>query len=153
MRAPTIVAVLALAAAAFAQPTVRFDRETMRLRSATVTAQGSAWNLVLAMANDNDVADGVLPTSYRRWWHCEIGNLDPAGAILHVTIDRAGYSDVILPVWAPSSDGINFGAYARVPLSALPVVQSATRHLFTLLVPAGVRAIRLAKYFPFTVAD
>lgn len=142
-----------LAAAAPAQPTVRFDRDTMRLRSASVTAQGSAWNLVLAMANDNGVADGVLPTSFRRWWHCEIGNLSAAGETLHVTVERAGYGDVILPVWAHSTDGVTFGAYARAPLSAVPTVQGGTRHLFTLSTPAGVRAIRLAKYFPYAPAD
>jgi hypothetical protein len=137
---------------ALAQPTVRFDRETMRLRSATVTAQGSAFNLLLAMENDNGVADGVLPTSFRRWWHCEIGNLNPAGQTLNVTIDRAGYTDVILPVWSLSTDGTTFGTYSRVPVSATPTV-SGVQHRFTLQTPAGVRALRLAKYFPYTIAE
>jgi hypothetical protein len=135
-----------------AQPTVRFDRENMRLRSATVAAQGAAWNVTLAMENDNGTADGVLPTSFRRWWHCEISNLDVAGATLHITVDRAGYTDVILPVWAHSTDGVTFGAYARAPLTALPTV-SGSQHRFTLSTPAGVRAIRLAKYFPYTVTE
>ncbi len=147
-----VLTLLSLCLAATAQPTVRFDRENMRLRSATVTPQGAAFNLLLAMENDNGVADGVLPTSFRRWWHCEIGNLSAAGNTLNVTVDRAGYSDVILPVWALSTDGVGFGAYTRVPLSALPTV-SGTQHRFTLLTPAGVRAIRLAKYFPYSVGE
>lgn len=135
-----------------AQPTVRFDRENMRLRSASVTAQGAAFNLTLAMENDNGVADGVLPTSFRRWWHCEIGNLNPAGQTLNITIDRAGYSDVILPVWALSTDGTTFAPYVRVPTSATPTVSGA-QHRFTLQTPAGVRALRLAKYFPYSVGE
>jgi len=156
MRAPAPLPFLilaVLAAGARAQPTVRFDRETMRLRSAAVNAHGAAWAVTLTMDNDNGAPDGVLPTSYRRWWHCEIGNLVPAGETLEVAVERAGYSDVILPVWALSTDGVAFGSYARVPLSGLPTVQGGTRHLFTLRTPAGVRALRLAKYFPYGVAD
>ncbi|MEZ5964278.1 MAG: M14 family zinc carboxypeptidase [Planctomycetota bacterium] len=145
--------VLGLGLTVGAQPTVRFDRETMRLRSASVAAVGAAWRLTLSMENDNGVQDGVLPTSYRRWWHCEIGNLRATGETLDVTVERAGYSDVILPVWALSTDGVTFSPYTRVPTTALPTVQGGTRHLFTLQTPAGVRAIRLAKYFPHTVAD
>lgn len=150
---PLLFLSLALTAFASAQPSVRFDRETMRLRSANVAAQGATWNVTLSMENDNGVADGVLPASYRRWWHCEIGNLRPTGETLNVTVDRAGYSDVILPVWSLSTDGVAFAPYTRVPLGALPTVQGGTRHLFTLVTPAGVRAIRLAKYFPYSVAD
>lgn len=153
MRPISFALTLALPAFAAAQPTVRFDRENMRLRSATVSAQGAAWSVTLAMDNDNGVADGVLPTSFRRWWHCEIGNLALGGETLDIAVERAGYSDVILPVWAQSTDGVNFAPYTRVPLSALPTVQGSTRHLFTLRTPAGIRAIRLAKYFPYTVTE
>ncbi len=135
-----------------AQPTVRYDRENMRLRSATVSAQGSAFNVTLAMENDNGTADGVLPSSYRRWWHAEIGGLRPTGETLNITVDRAGYTDVILPVWALSTDGVTFGRYGRVPTSATPTV-SGSQHRFTLQTPAGVRALRLAKFFPYLVAQ
>ncbi|MBK9129592.1 MAG: hypothetical protein IPM13_17670 [Phycisphaerales bacterium] len=147
MRLCALLVVVALAPIVGAQPTVRFDRENMRLRSATVTAQGNAFALTLAMANDNGTPDGVLPSSYRRWWHCEIGGLRTSGETLHITIDRAGYTDVILPVWALSTDGVTFGAYQRVPTSATPTV-SGSQHRFTLQTPTGVRALRLAKFFP-----
>jgi hypothetical protein len=146
-------AVLAIAALALAQtPQVSWSGETMRLRSATVMpAGGSTFNLTLTMENDN--ASTSLPTSYRRWWHCEIGNLNPAGTTLVVTIANAGYQDVILPVWAQSQDGgQTFAPYARAPLSAVPTQPSSTQHRFTLVTPPGTNAIRLAKYFPYSVA-
>lgn len=105
MRLCALLAFVAFAPILGAQPTVRFDRENMRLRSATVTAQGSAFNLLLAMGNDNGTADGVLPSSYRRWWHCEVGGLRTSGETLNITIDRAGYTDVILPVWRSAPTG------------------------------------------------
>ena len=141
---------LLLTSVAAQTPSVTFGGETMRLRSATVTAAGAAFNVTLVMENDN--VNPSLPTSYRRWWHCQIGNLGPAGVTLHVSVTNAGYSDVILPVWALSTNGQTFGSYARVPVSATPVVAgSGTVHNFTLNVPAGVTAIRLAKYFPYSV--
>ncbi|MBK8098024.1 MAG: hypothetical protein IPK26_13005 [Planctomycetes bacterium] len=130
-------------------PVVTFAGETMRLRSASVTPSGGQFNVTLTMENDN--ADGGLPTSYRRWWHCQIGNLNPAGTTLVITIANAGYTDVILPVWAQSTNGTVFSAYTRCPLSAVPTQPSSTTHRFTLTTPAGVTAIRLAKYFPYTV--
>lgn len=132
-------------------PAVTFSGETMRLRSATV-AQGASgsWNVTLEMENDNNNAS--LPTSYRRWWHCEIGNLPAAGATLNVTVTNAGYTDIILPVWALSTDGTTFAPYSRVPVSATPVLQGSTQHRFTLATPPGVAAIRLAKYFPYPVS-
>ena len=152
MRLCVLLVFVVLAPILGAQPTVRFDRENMRLRSATVTAQGSAFNLLLVMGNDNGTADGVLPSSYRRWWHCEIGGLRTSGETLNVTIDRAGYTDVILPVWALSTDGVTFGAYQRAPTSATPTV-AGSQHRFTLQTPVGVRALRLAKFFPYTVTQ
>ena len=51
-----------------------------------------------------------------------------------------------------STNGTTFGSYARVPTSATPsVAGGGTVHNFTLAVPAGVTAIRLAKYFPYSV--
>lgn len=148
---PTLL-LLTLAAPLSAQtPVVTWGGEAMRLRSATTAAgTGGSWNVTLEMENDN--ADASLPTSFRRWWHCQIGNLAPAGVVLNVSVTNAGYTDVILPVWALSTDGTTFGGYERVPTSALPVVVGGTQHRFTLAVPAGVVAIRLAKYFPYTVA-
>ncbi len=132
------------------QPQVSFTGETMRLRSASVTASGPAWNVGLVMEDDN--ADPGLPTSYRRWWHCQVGNLQP-GTTLNFTVSNAGYSDVILPVWAHSSDGgTTFGAYQRCPTSAVPTVTGSSTHRFSLVVPPGVNALRLAKYFPYSVA-
>lgn len=140
------------AAAAWAQtPVVTWSGETMRLRAAAVTAgPAGSWNVALTMENDN--ADASLPTSFRRWWHCELANLPAGGATLHVTVGNAGYSDVILPVWSLSTDGSTFGAFTRVPISATPVVQGGTQHRFTLTTPPGTAAIRLAKYFPYSVA-
>ena len=132
-------------------PVVTYGGETMRLQSANVAAgAGGSWDLTLQMANDNGNAS--LPTSFRRWWHCEIGNLGAFGSTLNVTITNAGYTDIILPVWALSANGTTFGNYARVPLSATPVLQGGSTHRFTLVVPAGTPAIRLAKYFPYSVA-
>jgi len=141
---------LLLCSAAAQAPSVTFGGETMRLRSATVTAAGTAFNVTLVMENDN--VNASLPTSFRRWWHCQIANLNPAGVVLHVSVTNAGYSDVILPVWALSTNGTTFGSYARVPVSATPTVTGGGAvHNFTLAVPAGVTAIRLAKYFPYSV--
>ncbi len=131
-------------------PVVTFAGETMRLRSATVTPSAGTFQVTLTMENDNN--SGALPTSFRRWWHCQIANFAPAGATLVVTVDNAGYSDVILPVWSRSTDGVNFGAYERLPLSAVPTQPGGSSHRFTVVVPAGTAAIRLAKYFPYTVA-
>ena len=117
-------------------PIVTFGGETMRLRSATVAAAGAAFNVTLVMEDDN--VNPQLGSSFRRWWHCQIGNLNPAGVTLHVSVTNAGYHAVILPVWAQSTNGTTFGSYARVPLGALPVVQGGTVHNFTLAVPAGV---------------
>jgi hypothetical protein len=141
-----------LASAVLAQtPVVTSGGENMRLQSSTVVAGTTAnWNVTLQMANDNGNAS--LPTSFRRWWHCQIGNLNPAGSTLQISVTNAGYTDIILPVWAQSTNGTTFGAYNRVPLASLPTLIGSTQHRFTLTVPPGVTAIRLAKYFPYTVA-
>ena len=54
-------------------------------------------------------------------------------------------------MWALSADGVTFGSYGRVPTSALPVLQGGSTHRFTLVTPPSVPAIRLAKYFPYSV--
>ena len=141
-----------LAAPLLAQtPVVTFAGETMRLLSASVTAGTTAnWNVTLQMDDDN--GDGALPNSYRRWWHAQIGNLPAGGTTLQISVTNAGYTDIILPVWARSSDGgATFGAYQRVPTASLPTLIGSTQHRFTLVVPAGVNTIRLAKYFPYSV--
>jgi hypothetical protein len=147
-----LVAALALFAGTLSAqaPVVTWSGETMRLRSANVTAgAGGAFHVTLEMENDN--ANGSLPTSFRRWWHCQIANLAPAGATLVVSVTNAGYTDIILPVWAQSTNGTTFGPYGRVPTSSLPVLQGGSTHRFTLVTPPGVAAIRLAKYFPYSV--
>lgn len=120
----------------------------MRLKSWSVSGGGSAYTLTLQMDDDN--GDASLPTSFRRWWHCEVGNLTP-GTTLSVRVTNAGYSDVILPVWSLSTDGLQFGSYTRLPTSAVPTVQGGTQHWFSVTVPPGVVAMRLAKFFPYTV--
>ncbi len=146
------VLLCALASLAAQTPVVTAIGDTMRLRSSTVTAgTAGAFNVTLVVENDN--ANASLPVTFRRWWHCQLGNLNPAGTTMTITVDStSGYTDVILPVWAQSTDGVTFGSYQRCPLSAIPVVLSAGRHRFTLTTPPGVTAIRLAKYFPYTVA-
>ena len=141
---------LLLATSLLAQtPTVSWGGETMRLRSSTVAANGASWNVGLVMEDDN--VNAALGTSFRRWWHCEIQNLSPAGTTLVITVSNAGYTDIILPVWALSTNGTTFGDYSRVPTSAVPVLIGSTQHRFTLVTPPGVTAIRLAKYFPYSV--
>ncbi|MCA8967564.1 MAG: hypothetical protein KDC48_21975, partial [Planctomycetes bacterium] len=130
-------------------PVVTYAGETMRLRSATVTPSGGNFNVALTMEDDNN--NSALGTSFRRWWHCQIANFAPSGATLVVTVNNAGYTDVILPVWSRSTDGVTFGAYERLPLSAVPTQPNGSSHRFTVVVPAGTAAIRLAKYFPYTV--
>lgn len=133
-------------------PVVTATGDTMRIRSSTATSvTPGSFNVTIVVENDN--ANASLPVTFRRWWHFQIGNLNPAGVTLTVTVDStSGYTDVILPVIAQSTDGTTFSDYVRCPTSATPTVLSGGRHRFTLTVPAGVVAIRLAKYFPYTVA-
>lgn len=149
MFARALLAAFFASATAAQTPLVSFAGETMRLQSAAVAAGTTAnWNLTLQMASDNNSTS--LPTSFRRWWHCEVRNLTP-GQTLQVTLTNCGFSDVILPVWALSTNGTTFGGYQRVPTSATPTILSTTQQRFTLTVPAGVVAFRLAKYFPYSV--
>ena len=139
-----------VAVAAAQTPTVTAGGETMRLGTPTVAAGAAgAWTVTLPVANDNNNA--ALPTSFRRWWHCEIANLPAAGATLNISVTNAGYTDIILPTWSLSTDGVTFGPYTRVPTSAVPTLVGSTTHRFTLVTPPGVPRIRLAKYFPYTV--
>lgn len=134
---------------AMAQPTLSIvPNEQMRLNIAgsSVVANGSEWDLTLRMQNDNNVANGVLPSGFRRWWHVEIGNLDPAGETLNVEITNTEYSDFITPVW--SLDGGK--TYHRLVGSGYNV--SGSNHFFTVETPPGVTSIRLSKYFPYTQA-
>ena len=143
-------ALLLFVHAAVAQvPAVSASGENMRLRSWSITPTLSGgWSLTLQMDDDN--GDAALPTSFRRWWHCQVSNLAP-GTPLNFRVTNAGYSDVILPVWSLSSDGVNFGPYTRMPASATPTVQGGTQHLFSVVVPPGAVAMRVAKFFPYTV--
>ena len=144
-----LTALALLAATLLAQtPVVTFGGENMRLASANVSSgSGGSWTLTLTMSPDNGNAS--LASSWRRWWHCEVTNLVP-GSNLNFRIASPGYSDAILPVWALSSDGVNFGDYVRLPTSAVPVTQSSQER-FSVQVPPGVVAMRIAKYFPYTV--
>lgn len=143
--------VLAVAAAPAQTPIVTWNGETMRLRAANVTPTGGTSHAItLTMENDN--GNSSLPSSYRRWWHCQIGALNPAGTTLTITVTNAGYSDVILPVWARSGDGgQTFSSYERMPASAVPTQPTGSSHRFTIVTPPGIDTIRIAKYFPYTV--
>ena len=144
---------LVLSVALAAQtPIVYAAGEMMRLASSSVSAgAGGSWNITLVMDDDN--SNGSLPNSWRRWWYCELRNLNPAGETLTVSVTNAGYSDTILPVWAQSSDGVTFGDFERLPTSAVPVLLPGPQHRFTVSVPPGIVSIRLAKYFPYTVTQ
>ena len=144
-----VLAAAALFSSLIAQaPSVSASGESMRLKSWSVSGGSGSYTLTLQMDDDN--GDASLPTSFRRWWHCEVGNLTP-GTVLNVRVTNAGYSDVILPVWSLSSNGVQFGSYTRLPTSAVPTVQGGTQHWFSVTVPPGVVAMRLAKFFPYTV--
>jgi len=135
--------------AVFAQtPVVTWGGENMRLASANVASAGAGnWTLTLTMSDDNGNAS--LANSWRRWWHCQVASVVP-GSTLNFRIASPGYSDAILPVWALSTDGVNFSSYERMPTSAVPVSQSGQER-FAVQVPTGVVAMRVAKYFPYTV--
>lgn len=146
--AKALLASALFVSAAFAQvPVITYSGESMRLASANVAGSGSTWTLTLVMSDDN--GNTSLPSTWRRWWHCEVGNLAP-GAALNFRIANPGYSDAIVPVWSLSTDGVTFGDYVRMPPSAAPVTQ-AGQERFSVQVPAGVVAMRVAKYFPYTV--
>ena len=148
---PTLLALLlATASLLEAQVSVYANQPGMRLRSGTATPNGARWDVTLTMENDN--GNAALASSYRRWWACGIRGLGPAATILDVAVTNTGYTDIILPVWSTSTDGVNFVPWARVPISATPT-RSGSTHRFTLTTPAGVTEIRLAKYFPYSIAE
>lgn len=115
----------------------------MNLGASSVTQNGDVWELRLVMANDNDYPNGVLPSSFRRWWGLQVDNL-AGGEVLNVEVSNSGYSDTITPVW--SVDG--GAAYQRIPG---PYFASGSNHLFSVTVPDGVQSIRLYKYYPYTI--
>lgn len=149
----SLLLVLLTASPLLAQkPIVTAKGENMRIGSTSVSGSGSSWTLTLGMDDDN--GNSGLPTSYRRWWHVQVENLDPKVATtLQVRVTRAGYSDIILPAWSQSTDGgKTYGPWSRMPVSARPS-RSGTTHSFSLVVPKGVDQIRIAKYLPYTVKD
>ncbi len=153
IRHPLAIAIAALlfTAASAAQPAVTFNQENMRLRSASVTGGPSTWNIGLVMEADN--ANPNLSLGFRRWWHCQIANLSPFQT-LNIAVSNAGYSDAIRPAWSFSTDGgATFGAWTRVPTTPTRTGGGPWTHSFTVTVPANVDAIRLAKWYPYTVAD
>ena len=136
----------ALTATVPAQVAVYFDQPGVRLRAGTATPNGARFTVTLTMENDN--ADASLPSSYRRWWACGLRGLPVTGATLDVAVTNTGYTDIILPVWSLSTDGVNFGAWTRMPTTAVPTRSSST-HRFSITTPPGVVDVRLAKYFPY----
>ncbi|MFM7184097.1 MAG: autotransporter-associated beta strand repeat-containing protein [Planctomycetota bacterium] len=139
---------LVAAGSASAAPSVRtIANESMNIDTAgvVVTASSSSWRITAPMRADN--GDTSLPSSFRRWWHFEVGGLDSAGSTLAMSLTKSGYSDLITPVW--SLDGGL--TYQRVP-GAVPAYSSSTQtHSFTVKTPPGVSSIRIAKYFPYTL--
>jgi len=125
-----------------AVPTIHvLPDEQMRidLGGSSVTAGSGQWEVVLRMQDDNE--NPFLGSTFRRWWHVELQDLNTTtGETLHVTVTNSGYSDFITPVW--SLDG---GAtYARI-LSGEGSLD------FTVTTPPGAAAVRIAKYFPYTL--
>lgn len=157
MRSPILVALVLQATGVLAGPTLtNFPGEQMSFDPADSGVSGAApnWNVVIDVLGENG---GLLTSSlFRRWWGAQIAPLSP-GDTLSVTLQNFGAPDVILPVWRLSTDGgATFGPAERVPTSATPTPIGGTpsqRFQFTLTVPPGVNAIRLYKYFPYTVAD
>jgi NADH dehydrogenase/NADH:ubiquinone oxidoreductase subunit G len=98
-------------------PAVSAGGETMRIRSSTVTPSGSAFNITVVMENDNQNA--TLPTTFRRWWHFQVANLNPAGVTINFTIDStSGYTDVILPGAAyTEKSGVYVNTEGRVQMA------------------------------------
>ncbi|MCC5874825.1 MAG: hypothetical protein JJU11_01275 [Candidatus Sumerlaeia bacterium] len=136
-----------------AQPEVILrDGEQMRvdLVGSGVHQVADGWRVVLRMSNDNDFPEGVLPSSFRRWWHAEVGGLNTeTGERLHVEVTNAGYSTTILPTWSLD----NGETWTRIPESSMPVWDSSTStHRFTIDVPPDVPQVLLAKWYPYTPA-
>ncbi|MFO1054463.1 MAG: M14 family zinc carboxypeptidase [Planctomycetota bacterium] len=150
VRLCALLLILVVSATLPAQVSVYFNQEGMRLRSGIATQNGARWSVALTMEDDN--VNASLGSSFRRWWACGIRGLGPNGETLDIAVSNAGYTDVILPVWSQSSDGVHFSAWARMPSSATPTVSGST-HRFTLVTPPGVTEIRIAKYFPWSIAE
>ncbi len=132
-------------------PRVHAKHETMRIGAASIHRSGPSYKLALDVGDDND--NPHLPPSYRRWWHAEITGLaEMRPRRLHIELRNCGYDDVILPVWSQSRDGQSFAPYQRMPLSAMPTRTGQSMRL-SLEVPEGVQALRIAKYFPWSVQD
>jgi len=140
---------------ALALPTLSADAEQMRIdlaESSIVRREDNpaVFDLELRMSPDN----GTFPLpDWRQWWHVQLDDFEgDHPSTLHVRVSNAGYRETILPVW--SLDG---APYVRVP--ATTKISSGGDpfdlfvHRFTLEVPAGVKQVRLAKFFPYTIAD
>lgn len=146
---------LLVSAIATAQPTLQASGQQMRLdlTGSSITASAQGWLATLRIAADNN--DPSLPASFRRWWHCRIGNLgSEPNRSFEVRLTDMGYTDIILPVWSLSSDGgAIWTRYERLPLSAIPTSLSSTSQRFFITVPPGITDVRLSKYFPYTWDD
>jgi hypothetical protein len=143
-----------LLASAQAQPRV-FLRENEQMRinldASSVAQEGSNWRVIAPMANDNDFPEGVLPASFRRWWHFGIENLNPeTGETLIIEVRNSGSTQIITPVWS-LDDG---ATWTRLPPGHNQQYLTTNATLrFTVQVPAGVDSILLAKWFPYTPAN
>lgn len=136
-------------------PTVLASGENERVQAPSVTGGGNAFTVTVQMADDN--FNGSLPTSFRRWWRFRVDNLPTTGVSLTVRVTRAGYTDLILPVWSTRQVGqAEYSAWSRVPDGGTYTrigSQGSATHSFTVQVPAGVDSVQFAKWFPYETGD
>jgi hypothetical protein len=144
-----LIVLLALSFHVPAQPTVHVTLgEQMRINvgATTTTPIAGGWRVSLPMENDNNGAFGV-PTSFTRWWHFELRNLNPAGELLEIRITNAQYNDTIRPVVS-----VNGSEYERIPTPNPSRSGSGPwTWTFNVEVPPGTTSLKLAKYYPYTL--
>lgn len=144
-----VLALVLLAGLTDAQPSLHVTPgEQMRINvGGTVVAPiTGGWRITAPMLNDNDGAFGV-PTSFTRWWHFEVRDLDPGGGLLEFRITNAQYNDTIRPVMS-----VQGAPYVRIPNGNPSRSGSGPwTWTFTIDVPPGVTLLKVAKYFPYTL--
>ena len=149
-----LLVVMTLTSTSLAQLSLDASGEQMRMDVAqsTITPhpdQADTYNVVLVTLNDN----GNHPNpGFRQWWHAEISGFEgDRDTKLLVTVGPVGYREVVLPVW--SLDGEDYERIPETPISVERRGSEEFLHRFTVVVPAGVRSVRLSKYFPYTVTQ
>ncbi|MBX3729186.1 MAG: hypothetical protein KF858_08370 [Candidatus Sumerlaeia bacterium] len=155
MRAGIIVGLLGIVllsvGCASRQPAVRvIPGEQMRIDAEGATARRipGGWELTLPMQNDNNGVNGE-PAGFRQWWHFEASGFHPRGERLVVNIANARYRESMMPVAS-----INGAPYTRLPGMTRPERPEGTNDLWTFSydVPPGTRSLKIARWFPYTMA-